>query len=50
MRRLLLVIIALVAGGLVLPDTTQAGVVDDAYRLCTALESTGMTTECKVNG
>ena len=50
MRRLLLVIIALVAGGVLLPGTAQADVVDDAYRLCAALEGTGLTTECEVKG
>ena len=50
MRRLMLVIVALVVDGLLLPGPTQADAVDDAYRLCAALEGTGLTTECEVKG
>jgi hypothetical protein len=27
-----------------------ADVIDDAYRLCKAMEATGLTTECEVKG
>ena len=50
MRRLMLLIVALVAGGLLLPGPAQADAVDDAYWLCAALERTGLTTECEVKG
>jgi len=30
--------------------SVHADVIDDAYRVCSAMERTGLTTECKVNG
>jgi hypothetical protein len=35
---------------LFLGSTAHADPVDDAYRLCKAMEGTGMTTECTVSG
>lgn len=31
-------------------QVASADVIDDAYHLCSALERTGATTECEVNG
>ena len=31
-------------------SVAQADAVDDAYRLCKAMEGTGLTTECKISG
>ncbi len=36
--------------GLLYQNPATADVVDDAYRLCSALEGTGLTTECEVKG
>jgi hypothetical protein len=35
---------------LLFQNIANADVVDDAYRLCSALERTGLTTECEVKG
>lgn len=31
-------------------NTATADVIDDAYRLCSAIEGTNLATECKVSG
>jgi hypothetical protein len=36
--------------GLVGPEAVGADAVDNAYRLCAAMDKTGLTTECKVSG
>ena len=36
--------------GLVVPGAVRADVFDDAVRLCTAIEKTGMSTECTTSG
>jgi len=46
-----LVILAVAfGGGLLFQNSACAEVVDDAYKLCSALEDTGLTTECEVKG
>jgi hypothetical protein len=43
--------VSVMAGcGLVFLDAVRAGVFDDAVRLCTAIEKTGMSTECTTSG
>ena len=48
--RLLMPAIALLATNVLFSVPGQADAVDDAYRLCRALEGTGLTTECEVKG
>ncbi|HMM87026.1 hypothetical protein [Azohydromonas sp.] len=38
------------AAALLAASTAHADPVDDAYRLCKAMEGTGLTTECEVSG
>jgi hypothetical protein len=43
--------VSVMAGcGLVFLDAVRADVFDDAVRLCTAIEKTGMSTECTTSG
>ena len=39
-----------VAFTLAMSGSVYADVIDDAYRMCSAMEGTGLTTECKVKG
>jgi len=41
--------VAFAIGGLLYQNPALADVIDDAYKLCSTLEGTGLTTGCKVN-
>jgi len=50
MRRGLRVQLLVATALIVATPTASADVIDDAYRLCKAMEGTGLTTQCEVKG
>jgi len=44
------VLIAVTLLAFACPRNAHADVVDDAYKVCAAMENTGLTTSCKVDG
>jgi hypothetical protein len=48
--RSVILAVAFGVGGLLFQNPVLADVIDDAYKLCSALEGTGLTTECEVKG